>query len=499
MSVSAHHPVLLVAVPLIFAALCPILGMWKREACFPWALAGVGTTAFFAWSLIGKVSSGRAVTYNLSGWRPPWGIQIRIDIVGLMMACLVTGVGFLLVLYSWRYVTREIKPERIPYYYALVLLLITSMLGFSITGDLFNFFVFMEIFSIASYALVAVAGDRRAVRAALKYLLMGATSSLLVLFAIAFLYSVTGSLNMLDISDRLAKLSSGYLPVAAVALILFMVGFSVKSALFPLHEWLPDAHSIAPSPISAILSALVIKMGVLGILRILFVVYGPAFASGSASWSRAAGVISWAAAFAIVFGCSMAIIQTDFKLMIAYSSVSHVGYILLGVCMLSTRGMTGGLFNILAHAMGKACFFLVAGAFIYKHGIKRIQDLKGIGRTMPVTAGAFALASLSIVGVPPTAGFIAKWYILWGCITRGQYAFVVLVLLGSMLSAIYCFRVVYYMFFTGQRTRTQPVDEAPVTMYVPAALLSAGTLFFGVFASLVLPALSSAARALLVR
>jgi len=490
---------LLVAVPLIFAALCPILGMWKRDFCFPWALAGVGTTAFFAWTLIGKVTSGKAVTYNLGGWRPPWGIQIRIDVVCMMMACLVTGVGVLLVLYSWRYVAREIKPERVPYYYTLLLLIITAMLGFSITGDLFNFFVFMEIFSITSYALVAIAGERRATRAALKYLLMGATSSLLVLFAIAFLYSVTGSLNMLDISTQLGNTASRYVPVAAVALILFLVGFCVKSALFPLHEWLPDAHSIAPSPISALLSALVIKMGVLGVRRILFVFYGPAFSIESPSWSRAAGVVSWAAAIAIVVGSAMAIIQRDLKVMIAYSSISHVGYILLGICMLSTRGMTGGLFNILAHAMGKACFFLGAGAFIYKHGLKRIQDLRGIGRTMPVTAGAFALASLSIVGLPPSAGFIAKWYILWGCISKGNYFFVVMVLLGSLLSAIYCFRVVYYMFFTGRRTRTRPVDEAPATMYVPAALLSAGTLFLGIFASLVLPALSGAARALLIR
>lgn len=499
MSASANHPVLIVAVPLLFAALCPILALWKRSICFPWALAGVGVTAFFSWSLIGKVSSGKALTYNLSGWRPPWGIQIRIDTVGLMMACLITGVGALLIVYSWRYVTHDIKPERVPYYYTLLLLLITSMLGFSITGDLFNFFVFMEIFSITSYALVAIAEERRAIRAALKYLLMGATSSLLVLFAIAFLYSVTGSLNMVDISRQLAKLSPGFVPVAAVALILFMVGFSVKSALFPLHEWLPDAHSIAPSPISAILSALVIKMGVLGILRILFVVYGSAFALESTSWSRVAGVLSWTAAIAIVAGSLMAIIQRDLKVMIAYSSIAHVGYIVLGICMLSSRGMTGGLFNILAHAMGKACFFLVAGSFIYKHGIRRIQDLRGIGRTMPVTSGAFALASLSIVGLPPSAGFIAKWYILWGCITRGNYFFVVMVLLGSLLSAIYCFRVVYYMFFTGRAARAEPVDEVPATMYVPAALLSAGTVFMGVFASLVLPALSGAARAFLIR
>ena len=497
MSVSAHHPVLLVAVPLFFAALCPIWGMWRREACFPWALLGVVTTGFFAWSLIGKVTSTRAVTYNAGGWRPPWGIQIRIDFLSLLLICMITGVGLMVLVYSWRYVGKELPPEKITYYYTLVLLILTAMLGFSITGDLFNFFVFMEIFSITSYAVVAIVGGPRAVRAAFKYLLMGATSSITVVLAIALLYSATGSLNMLDISNRLKTTS--YLPVAGVALVFFIAAFSVKAALFPVHVWLPDAHSIAPSPISALLSALVIKMGVLGIFRILFTVYGHTFSDLSSTWSHVAGVVSWAAALAIVLGSIMAIMQRDLKVMIAYSSVAQIGYILLGITMLSPLGMVGGLYNMLAHAMGKACLFLVAGSIIYKHGLRRIEDMRGLGRTMPVTAGAFALASLSIVGLPPSAGFVAKWYILWGCFQKGNFAFVVIVLLGSLLSAIYCFRVVYYMFFAGARERGATFDEAPLTMYFPAAVLSAGTLFFGVFAGLVIPFLSNACRAVLMR
>ncbi|MCJ7653160.1 MAG: monovalent cation/H+ antiporter subunit D family protein [Actinobacteria bacterium] len=471
--------------------------MWRRKACFPWTCIGVATTCFLVWSLLGKVSAGKAVTYNLSGWRPPWGIQIRIDYVGLLMACLITGVGLMLLIYSWRYIEHELKEERIPYYYTLYLLIFTAMLGFTVTGDLFNFFVFMEIFSITSYALVAITGERMALRAAFKYLLMGAISSLTVLLAIAFLYSVTGSLNMLDISTRLK--STTYLPVAGVALVLFIAGFAVKSALFPVHVWLPDAHSIAPSPISALLSALVIKMGVLGIFRILFTVYGHSFSGLSSNWNSISGVIAWAAALSIILGSVMAIIQRDLKVMIAYSSVSQIGYILLGITLVSTRGMAGGLYNILAHAMGKACFFLVAGAFIYKHGLRRIEDLRGIGRTMPVTAGAFALAALSIVGLPPSAGFVAKWYTLWGCFQKGQYTFVVIVLLGSLLSAVYCFRVVYYMYFPGARKSGVGLDEAPVTMFAPAAVLAAGTLFFGIFAGLLMPSLNNATRVLLMK
>ncbi|MBU1669792.1 MAG: monovalent cation/H+ antiporter subunit D family protein [Actinobacteria bacterium] len=501
MNLAARQPVLLVAVPLVFAATCPLWGMWKRRICFYWALGGMSVTAFLAWSLIGKVSQKAPLTYNVSGWRPPWGIQIRIDTVGLLLACTITAMSILLLLYSYRYVEKEIPTQRIVYYYTLLLLIFTAMLGCSVTGDLFNFFVFMEIFSITSYALVAISGERRAIRAALKYLLMGATSSLTVLLAISFLYSVTGSLNMVDIGqvlERMGRTSSPYLPVAAAAMIFFIAGFCVKAAVFPVHVWLPEAHSIAPSPVSALLSALVIKMGVLGIIRTLFTVYGRGFSSFSEVWGALATVLSWAAALSIPVAAIMAIMQTDLKVMIAYSSVVHVGYIVLGISVLSVQGFAGGLFNIVAHAMGKGCFFLVAGIIIYKHGFRRIDDLKGLGRSMPVTAGAFAIASLSIVGLPPSAGFIAKWNILYGCLQQSQYIQVVLALFGSMLSAVYCFKVVYYMFFTGSNVGAK-MDEGPMTMLIPVTLLAAGTVFFGIFSALLMPTLSNAARVLLAR
>ncbi len=462
--------------------------MWKKEACFPWSVAGVSATAFISWALVSKFSAVGTIGYKVGGWAPPWGIHIRIDFIGMLLAVVISSAGLLILIYSWRYIVHEVEEAKIPYYYTLYLLIFAAMLGFSITGDLFNLFVFMEIFSITSYALVAVSGEGKALRAAFKYLLMGAVSSITVLFSIAFLYSVIGSLNMLDISKRLPN--TPYVVVVNTALALFTAAFAVKAAVFPVHMWLPDAHSIAPSPISAILSALVIKMGVLGIFRVVFTIYGHGFPSTSNLWSSLCGFVSWAAAFSIVIGSSMAIIQRELKVMIAYSSVAHIGYILLGICMLAPRGMTGGIFNIVAHAMGKACFFLVAGSLIYKHNMKRIRELRGIGRTMPVTAGAFAIASLSIVGLPPSAGFMAKWYLLWGCFQKGRYVFVAMVLLGSLLSAIYCFRVVYYMFFTGPRLHTQKVDEVPPSMYVPAALLSLGTLVLGIYSTPLISAIN---------
>lgn len=484
-----HFPILLTAVPLAFAALCPVVGMWKKKLCFPWALAGAFLTTIFTWSLIWSVSAADPLSYSLAGWKPPWGIEIRVDYPGMLLAAIITGVGLLILLYSWRYIEHLLDAEKVPYYYTLYLLAFTSMLGFSITGDLFNLFVFMELFQITSFVLVGITGEGRALRAGFKYLVMAVSSSVTVLLAIAFLYSITGSLNMADVGSLLSE--TGYVSAADVALLLMLVSFAVKAALFPLHVWLPDAHSIAPSPVSALLSGLMIKMGVLGIFRVLFTIYGQGFADLSSAWSALAGVLAWAGALAIVAGSGMAIIQKDLKVMIAYSSVSHIGYIILGLCLLTTGGMTGGLFNILAHAMGKACMFMVAGLFIYKHRARRIYSLRGLGRSMPITSGAFAIAAMSIVGLPPTAGFMAKWYLLGGCLERGQYAFVVMVLAGSLLSAIYCFRVVYYLFFTGLRAQGQPLEEGPATMFVPAAVLAAGTLFFGVFSSLLTPSMNA--------
>ncbi len=493
---AAHFPILLTAVPLTFAALCPIIGLVARRLCLPWAVLGAALTTTLAFSLIGSVSPFSAASYHMAGWEPPWGIEIRIDYTGLLFSCIVSGIGLLILVYSRRYIEHELPAERIPYYYTLFLLAFSAMLGFAGAGDLFNLFVFMETFSVTCYALVAATGEGQALRASFKYLLVGAVSSIAVLLGIAFVYGAAGSLNMADISSRLAV--TPHVTATGVALILFMSGFAVKAAVFPVHVWLPDAHSLAPSPVSALLSALVIKLGALGIFRVLFSIYGGGCQELLAVRDSAASVFAWAGGLSIVVGSVMAILQTRLKLMIAYSSVAHIGYILMGICMINPGGLTGGLYNILAHAMGKASLFLVAGIFLYKHGISSIARLKGLGRSMPFTAGAFALASLSIVGLPPSAGFMAKWHILQGCLSEGRYAFAVMALLGTLLSAVYCFRVVYYLFFVESEEAPRRIDEAPVSMVAPVVVLALGTLLFGVFSFLVTPSLRDVAERIMI-
>jgi len=489
-----HFPIFMITLPILGAVLMPLLG-YLRQKWVPWAAAlPLTASTVLGILLIGKIPADGYLSYQMGNWEPPWGIEVRVDYVGLFLMLIVCGITLLAVIFSRRYIAREVSGGRLTAYYVLFLLMSGAMLGFVATGDIFNLFVFMEILALSSYALVAITGNRNAVRAAFKYLLMGAPSSILVLLAIGFLYSATGTLNMADLSLRIAE--SGYTEVLIVSYILFVIGFGVKAALFPLHMWLPDAHSIAPSPISALLSGLLVEVSAFAILRISFSVFTTGADNIIGGTMDAVGIF---AASAVLFGGIMAIMQKDLKLMIAYSTVSHIGYIFLGITAMTAEGLTGAMYHMLDHGLAKACLFLCAGSFIYIKGYRRIEDLKGAWRQMPWTCFAFALAALSVVGIPPTAGFISKWYLILGNIEAGNYLYVVVLLVGAILAAVYCFRVIIFMFFLPGKEGAweEEFKDAVPSMLSPVCILSLGTLFFGVFSYLLIPSLLKAAEFLL--
>ena len=490
MGVYRHFPIFIIAVPMLAAVLMPVISYRTGRYCMPVAtLAVLSSTVltFLLYRVVEPTSEGY-LSYHMGGWAPPWGIEIKIDYIGLFVLSAVCSISLMVLVFSRRYISHELDEGRIFSFYSLFLLLTASMLGFVATGDIFNMFVFMEILALSSYALVAITGRRDSVRAAFKYLLMGAPSSIMVLFAIALLYAVTGTLNMADLQVKIAATS--YQEALYASLVLFVLGFGVKAAIFPLHTWLPDAHSIAPSPISAMLSGLMVAVSAFALLRIFFSVFGAA-SSAVTGTSEALGVV---AASGVLFGGIMAIRQKDFKVMIAYSTISHVGYIVLGISIMNDKALTGAVYHILDHGLAKACFFLCAGAFIYKKGYRKIEDLKGAGQQMPWTCAAFSLAALSVIGIPPTSGFISKWYLIWGCIAGGKYLYAVVLLTGSILAAVYCLRIIYYMFFiqTRQGNWEKRRDEAPVSMLAPILVLSLATLFMGVLSSLVIDSLQEA-------
>ena len=488
-----HYPIFMITVPLVGAVLLPLLGYFRKKWVPFGAAVPLGVSCVLGILLMGKIPPDGYLSYQLGGWQPPFGIEIRIDYFGYFLMMIVCGISILALIASWKYITREVTGGRITAYYSLFLLLSGSMLGFVATGDVFNLFVFMEIVAISSYALVAVTGNRNAVRAAFKYLLMGAPSSIMVLLAIALLYSATGSLNMADLMGKIA--ASGFTQVLVVSYILFVIGFGVKAALFPLHMWLPDAHSIAPSPVSAMLSGLVVEVGAFAVLRITLSVFG---IGAENIIGVTVDAMSVAAAAAVLFGGIMAIYQKDLKMMIAYSTISHIGYIFLGLTAFTPEGLAGAMYHMLDHGLAKACIFLCAGCFIYVKGYRRIDQLKGAWKQMPFTCFAFALAAWSVIGLPPSAGFTSKWNLIVGNIEGGRELYVIVLLVGAVLAAVYCFRIIYYMFFQpGEEGAWEDeVKDAPRSMLIPIWILSLGTLAFG-FTWFIVERLIDAAKYLL--
>ncbi|MDY0339716.1 MAG: monovalent cation/H+ antiporter subunit D family protein [Coriobacteriia bacterium] len=481
---------LFLVIPLVGAVLTPVVSDSSGRRSWGWAVFIMSVTSAMSVSLIVRVLEEGPFSYVIGGWVAPYGIELRFDEFSASVA-IVCLLGLLAIVFSRHYAPQALTPERIPYYYTLLLLNLTGMLGFIVTGDLFNLYVFTEILSLSAYALVAISGEKTAEMAAFKYLVMGAVSSLSILFGVGLLYALTGSLNMADVTSRLAGTAHAPLVMAFAALTL---GFMVKAALFPLHIWLPDAHAIAPSPVSAVLSGLVVKIGILGMLR----VYQMAYGSGAIDLSGLNLTLTWLGAISIVMGAFFAVFQDDIKMMLAYSTISNIGYIVMGLGLASSYSLIGASVHVFNHALIKATLFLGAGALIHQTGQRTLTGLAGIGRSMPFTTAAISIGAISIVGIPPTAGFLCKWYIALGALEAGEPIFAVALVFGALLIFIYYIRMVNAFYFRKPQDAGAPaVHEAPLTMLVPVLILAALCLIMGILGRLPLSFIEPAVTRLL--
>ncbi len=492
MNISHHFPVLLVIVPIASAAMIPIAGKINRKYCL--YLAALALTACTAMStvLVWRVYKSGPISYVVGSWDRWFGIEIFFDHISAS-SFLIAVLGLFIIIFSKHYIEKEIDERKIPVYYTLLVLNLGGMLGFVITGDLFNLFVMMEILSLSGYALVAIGEEKIAQLAAFKYLILGAISSLSTLMAIGLIYSITGSLNMHEIAINLPR-ATDHIPVAAVAFALLIVSFSVKAALFPLHVWLPDAHSIAPSPVSALLSGLVVKIGVAGFLRTLFMYR---YFGGLIDVKPVLALISWLAVITIVVGAFFAVFQDDIKMMLAYSTVSNIGYIFLGLSLVQTNALIGGIIHIFNHAIIKVLLFLCAGAIIHQTGYRKLSDLHGVAKKMPVTMACMSIGILSIVGIPPTSGFICKWLIAEGAMEAGKPLFAAALLFGALFIFAYYIRILNVAYFKEPREEYKERGEAPPTMVVPIVILAVACLVFGIGAYVPLAFIKPAAESLL--
>jgi multicomponent Na+:H+ antiporter subunit D len=484
-----HLAALQVAIPLIAAPASILL----RRPSWMRLFAVVVTWSCFAMSLgllVQVVESG-TISYALGGWAAPWGIEYRVDLLNGFVLMLISGIASVILPIGYGTVGDEAEGGRDSLFYPAFLLCLTGLLGVTITGDIFNVFVFLEIASLSSYTLISLGRDRRALKAAFSYLTVGTIGGVFILIAISFLYQMTGTLNIVDLAERLPAVLDT--KTARVAFAFMCVGISIKLALFPLHQWLPNAYAFAPTLVSAFLAATATKVAFYLLVRVIFGVFGAVYVFETLGLSRLLIPLSFAAAFV---GSIAAIYQTDLKRLLAYSSIAQIGYLTLGLSMANESGLTGAIVHIFNHGIIKAGLFLVVASIIAREGSSRIEDLAGIAHRMPLTFAAFVVGGLGLIGVPGTAGFVSKWYLLLGAIERGWMGVAVLLLLSSLLAAVYVWRIVEIAWFR-ESPSGATAREAPASLLIPTWILAAATLYFGFFTEWTVGIGRAAAQALL--
>ncbi len=475
---SDHLPVLIVVLPLAAALVVPLLGRRSPAAAHGVTLGVLAVTLACAVAALMRVvttaaTAGEPWRYQLGGWPPPWGIEYVLDPLSGGMAVLVSALALVASVYAWPYLQATDR-SRIGLFDALYLLLTAGQLGIVATGDLFNLYVFFEISAIACYALLAMGGDR-AVLATFRYVLIGTIAASLYLLGLGYLYALTGTLNMADLTVRLTEVVDS--PTTAVAVALIVVGLAIKAAVFPFHGWLPDVYTYAPPPVTGFVAAVMTKVSAYALFRVLYFVL-----RAEESAAAALTFLGWAALLAIVAGSWLALAQTDVRRMLAYSSVSQMGYIILGFSLGTPIALVGALFHVLNHAVMKGCLFLVVGGVRWRTGVSDISGFAGMGRRLPFSMAAFTVAALSMVGLPPTAGFFSKWYLLLGAFEARAWAGVAALVISSGLSAVYFFRIIERAFVAPDPvTAATDARELPAGMVAPVLALAAVVLLLGLF------------------
>ncbi|MBI2918870.1 MAG: monovalent cation/H+ antiporter subunit D family protein [Chloroflexi bacterium] len=473
-------PLLLPVSFLLFSVISVLAGIWRRDLGYLAALVGAAAGVPLAiWGLFRVLSQG-TVRYHLGGWPPPFGIEYVLDPLAAFMASIIAAIGLLVLVYARRSIDHEV-PEKAPLLYPVALLLLAGLTGIVVTGDLFNLFVFLEIASLSAYALLA-SGRGLAPLAAFRYLILGTMAGSFYLLGVGFIYFSTGSLNMADVAERMPPLYESRVLLAAA--VLMVLGLGLKMALFPLHPWLPDAYTYAPSAVTGLIAPLMTKVAGYVLIRLFLDVFGPSYLRDTVPVIAAIG---WLAAGGIVVGSVMAIAQRDFRRMLAYSSVSQVAYVALGLGLGNPVGLIGALLHILNHAFMKGCLFLVAGGVRYRVGVWDLPHFAGLGRHMPWTMAAFTVAALGMIGIPPTAGFFSKWYLVQGGIAAGNWAFVAIILASSLLTAVYFFRVLERVYTSplSPEVATSRGSDPPPGMLGPILILAGGVLVLGIINSII--------------
>ena len=484
-------PALLVVVPLLLAPIAALVPV----SSLAWVLALAGTGASFIAALLLQsiTENGIRLTYFLGNWEPPWGIEFVVDSASSLTLVVMTALAFLATLAARRCVDVEIATKDGGKFYAAWLLACGGLYGLVLTADAFNLFVFLEISALASTILIGMGAgtDRRALVAGYNYLLIGAVGATFYVIGVGFIYAMTGTLNMADLASRLPEIGTG--TVLYVGFGFMVAGILVKAAIFPVHIWLPAAYSYAPSPASTLLAAIATKAALYVLARIAFTIFG---GMPDVVELALANILVPLAVAGIFVGTVMAIYESDIKKLLAHSSVAQIGYIALGLALATPAGIAAGFIHIGNHALIKGGLFMAVGGFVLALGSRAsLDNLTGIGRRMPITATAFLICGLSLAGLPLTAGFISKLYLVRAILETESYVILSLVLISSALSVVYLWKIMEVMWMQPAPVRSAKLIENP-TIYVPLWIIAIGNIWFGIDAGWLVSAAKMAALAL---
>lgn len=422
-------------------------------------------------------------------------VFFQVDALGSVFASFMSIVWVLVAVYSFVYMEHEGNEKR---FFGVYLLVYGVLIALDFAGNLVTLYLFYELMTLTSMPMVLHNGSKASIMAALKYLFYSMCGAYLGLFGIFFLYKYCGTLSFVAGGSLNLALAAGNEGILLIAVFAMLIGFGAKAGMFPLHAWLPAAHPVAPSPASAVLSGIIVKAGVLAVIRVVYYTVGADFLRGT--WVQAV----WMALtlLTVFMGSLLAFREPVFKKRLAYSTVSQISYILFGLSLLTPVAVTGALLHTVFHAFIKCALFLTAGIFIFQCGKSRVEELDGIGKRMPGTLWCYTFASLALIGIPPASGFISKWYLAQGALKAGVGIFgwlgPVVLLISALLTAGYLLPVTMKGFFPGHgEAVSAEKQEAKPGMLLPLAVLAAAAVLLGVFPNPLIQYVSRIAEALM--
>lgn len=445
--------------------------------------------------LLWYVNNVEIIRYTFGGFEARFGIEFVVDPFSALFTTIIAILATIIYIYSSGDSTDGIEKTEYGRYYILLFLLMMSMFGILYTNDIFNTYVFIEILSITTCAIISIKKKKDTYTSAFRYLMMNELGSLSYIIGVALIYMATGYTNITLIGESVSNAFQAYQLNIVIALGFMIIGLGIKAAIFPFHIWLPDAHSSAPSTSSAILSAIVIKVYILVFVKVLFRVFNVEILNEMSIST----ILLILAGVGMIMGSVFAIAQKDVKRMLGYSSVAQMGYILLGIGLLSFEGLRAAFFHILSHGLMKTALFLSVGEIIFYKKTRKVNDFDGLGFIMPVAMGVFSIAALGMIGLPLTSGFISKLNLGMAALDKNQTIFLVILIISSLLNVIYYLPIIISAFLKNEKYhyRLESIEKTPRTMIAPLILLGLLIIAVGIFPNQIMVFIESAVRSVM--